>query len=291
VQLVPVDVHGERYRAAPTRPAVSAARYSEPFPTALGVSTTDRISLLGQDLADDIMGTVGFGELAFWLAARRRPTPGETRLFEAVLAGLADHGFTPTAIAARLTYLSAPESVQGALAAGVLGAGSRFLGVTEDSARFLSAALRAGEPTDDAGWDRLARETVQAERDRSRLIPGLGHHIHRDGDPRARRLYAIAEEESIVGPHLRLLQSIGAMHPEIPRPDVAAQRGRCLRRRARGPPSPRGVATGVLGARPHGGADRPARRGAGVAVGRSLYHALDVNSYARPLTEPAAHEP
>jgi hypothetical protein len=290
VQLVPVDVHGERYRAAPTRPAVSAARYSEPFPTALGVSTTDRISLLGQDLADDIMGTVGFGELAFWLAARRRPTPGETRLFEAVLAGLADHGFTPTAIAARLTYLSAPESVQGALAAGVLGAGSRFLGVTEDSARFLSAALRAGEPTDAAGWDRLARETVQAERDRSRLIPGLGHHIHRDGDPRARRLYAIAEEESIVGPHLRLLQSIGAMHPEIPRPDVAAQRGRCLRRRARGPPSPRGVATGVLGARPHGGADRPARRGAGV-VGRSLYHALDVNSYARPLTEPAGHEP
>lgn len=133
MQLVPVDVHGERYRAAPTRPAVSAARYSEPFPTALGVSTTDRISLLGQDLADDIMGTVGFGELAFSLAARRRPTPGETRLFEAVLAGLADHGFTPTAIAARLTYLSAPESVQGALAAGVLGAGSRFLGVTEDS--------------------------------------------------------------------------------------------------------------------------------------------------------------
>jgi hypothetical protein len=80
VQLVPVDVHGERYRAAPTRPAVSAARYSEPFPMALGVSTTDRISLLGQDLADDIMGTVGFGDLAFWLAARRRPTPGETRL-------------------------------------------------------------------------------------------------------------------------------------------------------------------------------------------------------------------
>ena len=291
MQLVPVDVHGERYRAAPTRPAVSAARYSEPFPTALGVSTTDRISLLGQDLADDIMGTVGFGELAFWLAARRRPTPGETRLFEAVLAGLADHGFTPTAIAARLTYLSAPESVQGALAAGVLGAGSRFLGVTEDSARFLSAALRAGEPTDNAGWDRLARETVQAERDRSRLIPGLGHHIHRDGDPRARRLYAIAEEESIVGPHLRLLQSIGAMHPEIPRPDVAAQRGRCLRRRARGPPSPRGVATGVLGARPHAGLIGQLAEELAWPVGRSLYHALDVNSYTRPLTEPAAHEP
>lgn len=78
-------------------------------------------------------------------------------MFEAVLTGPADRGFTPTAIATRLTYPSAPESVQGALAAGVLGAGSRFLGETEDSSRFLSAALRAGAPTDDAGWNRLAR--------------------------------------------------------------------------------------------------------------------------------------
>jgi citrate synthase len=158
VQLVPVDVHGERYRAAPTRPAVSAARYSEPFPTALGVSTTDRISLLGQDLADDLMGTVGFGELAFWLAARRRPTPGETRLFEAVLAGLADHGFTPTAIAARLTYLSAPESVQGALAAGVLGAGSRFLGVTEGRSR---SSVARSSPTPSRTRPSTGPEKVQ----------------------------------------------------------------------------------------------------------------------------------
>ena len=87
------------------------------------------------------MGTVGFGELAFWLVALRRPTPRETRVFEAVLVALADHGFTPTAIAARLTYLSAPDSIQGALAAGLLGGGSRFLGVTEDCGRYLHDVL------------------------------------------------------------------------------------------------------------------------------------------------------
>ena len=102
------------------------------FPTSLGTSTADEIRLLGQDLTADLMGKVGFGELAFWLVALRRPTPSETRVFEAVLVALADHGFTPTAIAARLTYLSAPDSLQGALAAGLLGGGSRFLGVTED---------------------------------------------------------------------------------------------------------------------------------------------------------------
>ena len=67
------------------------------------------------------MGKVGFGELAFWLVTLRRPTPGEVRVFESVLVALADHGFTPTAIAARLTYLSAPDSLQGALAAGSAG--------------------------------------------------------------------------------------------------------------------------------------------------------------------------
>ena len=91
------------------------------FPTSLGTSDADQIRLLGQDLTADLMGKVGFGELAFWLVAMRRPTPSETRVFEAVLVALADHGFTPTAIAARLTYLSAPDSVQGALAAGLLG--------------------------------------------------------------------------------------------------------------------------------------------------------------------------
>ena len=111
------------------------------FPTSLGTSTADEIRLLGQDLTADLMGKVGFGELAFWLVALRRPTPSETRVFEAVLVALADHGFTPTAIAARLTYLSAPDSLQGAFAAGLLGGGSRFLGVTEDCGMFLHEAL------------------------------------------------------------------------------------------------------------------------------------------------------
>src|SRR6202012_3439808 len=105
------------------------------------------------------MGKVSFGELAFWLVAMRRPTPSQTRVFEAVLVALADHGFTPTAIAARLTYLSAPDSLQGAMAAGLLGGGSRFLGVTEDCGIYLHDVLAqhraaGGElPTADAGRD------------------------------------------------------------------------------------------------------------------------------------------
>jgi citrate synthase len=188
------------------------------FPTSLGTSTADEIRLLGRDLTADLMGRVGFGELAFWLVTLRRPTPSETRVFEAVLVALADHGFTPTAIAARLTYLSAPDSLQGALAAGLLGGGSRFLGVTEDCGRFLHDVLTGVDgalPTDDAGWDALALETVTAQRAARRFVPGLGHHVHKDGDPRTPRLFEIAAEEGLVGPHLALFAAIGRVHPQV----------------------------------------------------------------------------
>ncbi|MFI5485826.1 citryl-CoA lyase [Micromonospora echinaurantiaca] len=188
------------------------------FPTSIGTSDADSIRLLGQDLAADLMGQVGFGELAFWLVARRRPTPSEVRVFEAVLVALADHGFTPTAIAARLTYLSAPESLQGALAAGLLGGGSRFLGVTEDCGRFLADTLAGVDgplPTDDAGWDTLALTAVGAARAERRFVPGLGHPVHKVQDPRTPVLIRIADEEKLRGPHLRLFEAIGRVHPRV----------------------------------------------------------------------------
>jgi citrate synthase len=189
------------------------------YPTALGAASREAITLLGQDLATDVMGTVGFGELAFWLATQRRPDPGEVRVFEAVLAALADHGFTPTAIVTRLTYLSAPDSIQGALAAGLLGGGSRFLGVTEDCGRFLARVLgehRQPEDMDDGtAWDTLALSAVKQARAEGRFVPGLGHPVHKQQDPRTPRLLAIATEEGLKGPHLRLFEAIGRVHPEV----------------------------------------------------------------------------
>jgi citrate synthase len=188
------------------------------YPTALGISDADSITLLGQDLASDLMGKVGFGELAVWLVAGRRPVPGEARVFEAVLVALADHGFTPTAIAARITYLSAPDSLQGALAAGLLGGGSRFLGVTEDAGRFLAEALAAHDgppPVDDAGWDALALDVVRRARAARRYVPGHGHPVHKVADPRTPVLLAIAEQEGLRREHLRLYEAIGRVHPQV----------------------------------------------------------------------------
>jgi len=187
------------------------------FPTSLGTSEGTTITLLGHDLARDLMGKVGFGELAYWLLTLQKPTPSQSRLFEAVLIGLADHGFTPTAIAARLTYLSAPDAIQGALAAGLLGGGSRFLGVTEDTGRFLAGVLAgAGDPPDDeAGWDALAERAVTDRRNAGELVPGLGHPVHKEGDPRTPVILDIAREEGLYGPHLALFEAVGRVHPRV----------------------------------------------------------------------------
>jgi citrate synthase len=186
------------------------------FRTSIGASTPDTITVLGHDLAGELMGNVSFGELALWLVTQRRPERGQVRVFEAVLVALADHGFTPTAIASRLTYLSAPESVQGAIAAGLLGGGSRFLGVTEDAARFLAASLDGQPvPADDAGFDDMALAAVRRAREDGTFVPGLGHPVHKITDPRTPALLRIADEEGLRGPHLRLFEAIGRVHPQV----------------------------------------------------------------------------
>lgn len=188
------------------------------YPTGLGTSDATTIRLLGHDLAGELIGKVGFGELALWLATQERPTPQQVRVFEAVLVSLADHGLTPIAIAARLTLYSAPDAIQGAMAAGLLGGGSRFLGVTEDTGRFLASVLATVKdqlPTTDEEWDTLARRAVIEQRTAGRFVPGLGHPVHKSVDPRTAVIIAIAEQEGLRGPHLRLFEAIGRVHGEI----------------------------------------------------------------------------
>ena len=157
--------------------------------TEIGGADLDSITVRGRDLASDLMGKVTFTELAFLLVRGREPTAQETVLLDAVLVSLAEHGLTPTVLAARLTHTGAPESLQGAVAAGLLGAGSVFLGVVEDTAVFLEGVVAdAG-----AGGDLVAAAAaaVRARLAAGGRIPGLGHPVHKAGDPRTARIYAI----------------------------------------------------------------------------------------------------
>ena len=169
--------------------------------TGIGTSDADSITLMGRDLASELMGNVTLTQLTFLMVQGRMPSPEETRMFDAILVSLADHGLTPTVLAARLTHTGAPESIQGVIAAGLLGAGSVFLGVVEDTARFLE-----GVDEDDVDG------AVARELDAGRRIPGLGHPVHKVQDPRTPRIYELAEETGTAGRNLRLLRELAAAH-------------------------------------------------------------------------------
>jgi citrate synthase len=185
--------------------------------TGIGSSEPDRITVGGRDLPSEVMGRLSLTELAFLLVTRRDPTPGQRRIVDAVLVSLADHGLTPSALAARLTYTGAPEAIQGAVAAGLLGAGSVFLGPTGDTAFFLADALarRGDGEIDDASLRHIAEGAVEECRGAGRRVPGLGHPMHRDEDPRVPRLYELAAQEQLLGAHLRLLRQVADVHAEL----------------------------------------------------------------------------
>jgi citrate synthase len=169
--------------------------------TGIGTSDADSITLMGRDLASELMGNVTLTQLSFLMVQGRVPSPEETRMFDAILVSLADHGLTPTVLAARLTHTGAPESIQGVIAAGLLGAGSVFLGVVEDTARFLE-----GLDEDDVDG------AVARELEAGRRIPGLGHPVHKVQDPRTPRIYELAEETGTAGRNLGLLREVAAAH-------------------------------------------------------------------------------
>lgn len=167
----------------------------KPIRSDLAWSTVDRIVVRGKDLPGEILGHLNLGDMAFLELTGRTPNERESKLFNAMVVTLVEHGVTPSALAARLTYLGAPEALQGAVAAGLLGLGSVFVGSMEGAAKLLSEAVAAGKDV----------KAILAENKR---IPGLGHPIHKPIDPRSTRLFEIARETGYYGKYCKLMEAV-----------------------------------------------------------------------------------
>jgi citrate synthase len=165
-----------------------------PIRSDIAWSTPDRIVVRGKDLPGEILGRMSFGDMAFFLLKEKAPSDQESMLFNALVVTLVEHGITPSALAARLTYLGAPEAMQAAVAAGLCGLGSVFVGSTEGVARMLSENI-------DKSPSRIVSE--------NKRIPGLGHPLHKKVDPRTVRLFEIGRETGFYGRHCALMEAIG----------------------------------------------------------------------------------
>ncbi len=183
-------------------------RKTKPIRSDIAWSTPDRIEVHGKSLPDELLGHINLGDMAFLQIVGRMPTAPESKLFNAVAVTLVEHGITPSALAARLTYAGAPESLQAAVAAGLCGLGTVFVGSTEGTAKMLYEALPPG--TKGADLEKIASEVVAGFRARGQIVPGLGHPLHKPVDPRAPRLFQIAKENGFSGDYVKLEQLICA---------------------------------------------------------------------------------
>jgi len=176
--------------------------------TDIGWSDASSITLFGKDFCSDILGHLNLGDMGFLELTGRFPAPAESRMFNAMVVTLVEHGITPSALVARLTYLGAPESLQGAVAAGLNGLGTVFVGSMEGAAKMLSAAMP--QPDADADLPAIATAIVQEFREQRRIVPGLGHPFHKPIDPRTPRLKALAQEHGFYGPYVQLMEAVAA---------------------------------------------------------------------------------
>lgn len=177
----------------------------------IGWSTADKITVHGLDLPSEILGHMNLGDLAFLLLKSRQPTPEESRMFNAVVITLVEHGITPSAIVARMTYLGAPESLQGAVAAGLNGLGMVFVGSMEGATKMLYEALPQDQDGETPDLKDVAEKTVAKYRDAKLIIPGLGHPVHKPIDPRTPRLFVLAQENGFSGKYVSLMREIEAV--------------------------------------------------------------------------------
>lgn len=175
----------------------------QPPKTHLCRYTEDAIYVRDASLVEELIGVMSFTEMMFFTITGRRPTSGETRILDAVLVTLMEHGLTPSAIAARLIYSSAPESLQAGVSAGLLAVGSVFVGTMEGCAQLLQRLL-----SDPANLDQRARTVAQEHKAARKPVPGFGHPLHRPDDPRSPKLLALAEQENVAGHHIAALRAL-----------------------------------------------------------------------------------
>lgn len=170
-------------------------------------SNAERIVVRGHDLPTEVLGHMDLAAFSFLQLTGRRPTDEQARVYNALLITLVEHGLTPSALAARLTYAGAPESLQAAVAAGLCGLGSVFVGTTEGSAQMLADAL-ADDADGTVDLGRAADEIVAGFRERKQFVPGLGHPFHKPIDPRTPRLFEIAAECGLRGRYCELMEQV-----------------------------------------------------------------------------------
>lgn len=181
--------------------------------TAISTSNEETIVVRGADLCHDLIGKISFTDYFHLLVTGRRPDPAATAVLDATLVAIAEHGLVPSVQASRMTLAAAPDAMQAAVAAGILGCGSVILGASENAGRMLHDIHERAQGS--ADLDAAALAVVAEYRAARRAIPGYGHPLHKDRDPRVARLFAVAAESGADMRYVALAEAAERAIPEV----------------------------------------------------------------------------
>ena len=181
--------------------------------SAICTSDDDSITVRGADLCGELIGHIGFSDYFHLLLTGQRPSPAASRVLEATLVAITEHGLVPSVQAARMTLAAAPDALQGAVAAGILGCGSVILGSSETAGRmFVDIDQKAGPDGDLAA---AAREVIVALRAAGRAVPGYGHPLHKQRDPRVTRLFEVSRQAAGGQRFVEIAECVETLLPEL----------------------------------------------------------------------------
>ncbi|HKU13279.1 MAG TPA: citryl-CoA lyase [Steroidobacteraceae bacterium] len=180
--------------------------------SAISSSNETTILVRGRDLCGELIGRVTFTDHIWLLVTGQMPSDVQRRVLDATLVAIAEHGLVPSVQASRMTFAAAPEALQGAVAAGILGCGSVILGAAQNAGQLLHEVVtRAASGSSEAA----AKELVQEYRAAQRSIPGYGHPLHKTSDPRVVRLFEVAAAIGCRGRHTEAAVAVERVLPGV----------------------------------------------------------------------------
>ncbi len=171
--------------------------------TAITEIKKGEIRVRGYDIVD-MMGKLSFSDAVFLVLKGELPTKEESEMMRGILVSSIDHGTTPPSVLSTRNVLSGGNSLNAAVAAGVLTIGDVHGGAIERCARILQTW---GKRPDEVSS--TAKELVSDFIYKRRRIPGFGHRLH-ETDPRTVKLFQMAGQLNFSGKHMQLAQAVEA---------------------------------------------------------------------------------
>ena len=197
-----------------SNPAPVSKAFSKGGSSHMALVEMDKITVRGKDLCQEMIGQHSFTAYFLFLLTGELPSERLVKAADATLIAIAEHGLVPSVQAARMTLAAAPDAMQGAVAAGLLGCGTVILGASETAGHLLIDILK-----DVKAQNKPLREVCKAHLEHLKShklsLPGFGHPTHKNGDPRAAQLLSLAHEWGLAGEHIHALETLSQEVPGV----------------------------------------------------------------------------